>query len=196
MHDEMILLKSLYSRKLILISFFLIGIMALFLVSANADDDHDKGRYIIKGVPFYPQLKDFCGPASLASIINYWGGNVSQEEIGKRIFRKELKGSLSIDMLLYVREKGFNADIIRGDIESVKKEIRENRPVLAFLNVGFKWFPRWHYLVIFGYDDLKKTVLTHSGRKEVKTFKYTDFLNKWKDTDYWGLTIMPQDKAQ
>ncbi len=147
--------------------------------------------YKIDGVPFYPQRDYYCGPASLASIINYWGGNVTQDEVGERVFRKGLRGSLSIDLLIYAREKGFDADVIKGDIDSLKHEIAKDHPVLVFLNLGFKLLPRWHYLVVYGYDDRKGEVITHSGITEVKRFRYRDFMKKWSATDYWGLVITP-----
>lgn len=147
--------------------------------------------YIIKGVPFYPQLDYYCGPASLASVINYWGGNVTQEEIGAKIYRKELKGSLSLDLLLYAREKGFRAEMIRGDIERLKSEILKGRPVIAFINLGFRWLPRWHYVVVFGYDDRREELITHSGRERIKRFSYKRFIKMWEKTDYWALIITP-----
>lgn len=30
--------------------------------------------HIIKKVPFYPQETFQCGPASMAEVLNYWGG--------------------------------------------------------------------------------------------------------------------------
>lgn len=153
--------------------------------------------YKIEDVPFYPQLDYYCGPASLASIINYWGGNVTQEEIGKRIYRSDLKGSLSIDLILYARERGYEVEVIKGDIERLKEEIRDNRPVLAFLNVGLRWLPIWHYLVVIGYDDVRGELITNSGRKQFKRYRYKDFLRKWEATDYWGLVIrLPEEQTR
>ncbi len=150
------------------------------------------GAFVLKGVPFYPQLDYYCGPASLASVINYWGGKVTQEEIGERIFRKDLKGSLSIDLLLYARERGFKTEVMRGSIERLKEEIRKGRPLIAFLNVGLRWLPRWHYVVVFGYDDERKEVIVHSGRERGKRLSYSEFLKMWKATDYWTLILTPE----
>ena len=150
--------------------------------------------YVIDGVPFYPQLDYYCGPASLASVMNYWGRRVTQEEIGADIYRDDLKGSLSVDLLLYAKKRGFKATVIRGDIERLKAEILQDRPVIAFLNVGYRGLPRWHYLVVFGYDDRNGELIVHSGREKGKRIGYKRFMKMWKATDYWALIITPVEE--
>ena len=57
---------------------------------------------VVEDVPFYPQERYQCGPASLASVLNYLGVKVSPEEIASDIYSKTAKGTLDIDMVSYV----------------------------------------------------------------------------------------------
>ncbi|NIW44576.1 MAG: hypothetical protein GWN30_07355, partial [Gammaproteobacteria bacterium] len=58
-------------------------------------------------VPFFPQLDYQCGPASLAGVLNYYGDHVGPDEIAEAIYRENIRGTVSLDMVLYVRKRGF-----------------------------------------------------------------------------------------
>jgi len=59
--------------------------------------------FYIKDVPFFPQTRYYCGPASLASVMNYYGLSVTEEEIAKEIYITKLSGTLPMDILRYAR---------------------------------------------------------------------------------------------
>ena len=47
----------------------------------------------VKQVPFYPQTQYQCGPASLATVLNYWGRHVTPEQIAQEILPRLSKTS-------------------------------------------------------------------------------------------------------
>lgn len=154
---------------------------------------HNKGESYIKGVPFYPQEDFFCGPASLSSILNFYGLMTNQEEIAKEIYVSKLKGSLTIDLLSYAKKNGFNAQFYKGSIEDLKKNIKAKKPLILFLNLGFNFFPVRHYLVVIGIDEGEEKVITYSGRKKNKVYSFETLLKAWKKTGYGTLKVLPKD---
>ncbi len=150
--------------------------------------------YYIEKVPFYPQEEYYCGPASLASVMNYWGHMATQEEIAREVYIPKLKGTIGTDLAIYAEKNGFKADIKTGDIEVIKGYISQDHPVIAFLDLGIGPYSVGHYMVVVGYNDIEGKIIAHSGREENKVYAYTSFLRSWKRTGYWMLVLLPQDK--
>ncbi len=145
----------------------------------------------VKGVPFYPQKKYQCGPASLAAVLNFWGQNDSPEQIAQAIYLPRLKGSLSLDLWRYARDQGFDARMREGSLEDLQAHLTRKHPVIAFLNLGYSFFPIGHFLVVVGLDPEQQAVITYSGTEKDKRIPYKKFLSDWKKTDYWSLIITP-----
>ncbi|MBI5599904.1 MAG: C39 family peptidase [Deltaproteobacteria bacterium] len=155
----------------------------------------DSGRglaSVIKGVPFFPQKELMCGPASLADVLNYYGMKTSLEEVSKGVYRPELKGTLSIDMLLYAKDKGFEADFYSGGIEDLKKRVRDGTPPILFLNLGFASYPIGHYIVVTGFSDPDGVVIVHSGLERDKVMSYKELAGAWSKTGFSTLLITPR----
>jgi ABC-type bacteriocin/lantibiotic exporter with double-glycine peptidase domain len=149
----------------------------------------------VEGVPFYPQKKYQCGPASLAAVLNYWGRNDSPEQIAQAIYLPRLKGSLGLDLWRYARDQGFDARMREGSLEDLQVHLARKQPVIAFLNLGFTFFPIGHFLVVVGLDPEQQAVIAYSGTEKDKRIPYKKFLSDWKKTHYWSLVITPKEKA-
>jgi len=85
----------------------------------------------------------------------------------------------------------MRAEILEGGLESIRKEIRKGRPIIAFLNLGFSAYPIGHYIVVFGYDDVRKIIITHWGNHPNKYISYSRFLKAWEKTGEWVLLVLP-----
>lgn len=170
----------------------------LFGCASNAvviNDDAYKNThayFYIKDVPFFPQKRYYCGPSSLASVMNFYGISVSEEAIAKEIYNPKLSGTLAIDMLQYARAKGFNASYYTGSIEEVKKEITAGRPVIMFLDFGYSFYPVRHYMVAIGYDDERGHLIAHSGTEKDKIFSYKEIQTAWEKTGFGTMLILPK----
>jgi len=108
-----------------------------------------EGRYI-QGVPSFPQEENYCGPAALAGVLNYWGHKVSQEEIAKEVFTTRIKGTITVDMINYAKRAGFRASPYKGSIENIQSEINQVHPLIIYLDTGYKIAPKGHYIVVVG----------------------------------------------
>lgn len=170
---------------------FLITLFVLTSCTIKRPSSH-KGTAYISGVPFFPQNQFQCGPASLASVLNFYNIHVSPEEIRDAIYLKRLKGTLNMDMFSYARgfaDRGINVREIYGDLTILKGEIRREHPVIVFTDLGIWHIRRGHYMVVVGYDDLKGGVIVYSGREKDKFLPYPAFLRIWKRGGYWALVI-------
>ena len=143
-------------------------------------------------VPFFPQEKNQCGPASLASILQFYGIETTPDEISNEIYLPRIKGTLNIDLVFYARSKGMNAEAYHGDMADLKKRISEERPLLLFLNLGLKVFPAGHYIVVTGFDDKDKIIYAHSGSASDKPIRYSEFIRAWERGDFWTLLVTPK----
>jgi ABC-type bacteriocin/lantibiotic exporter with double-glycine peptidase domain len=142
-------------------------------------------------VPFFPSEKNDCGPAALASLLRYWGASLTPEEIAAETYLPRLRGSLGIDLVHYARRHGFQISSHPGSLSDVRFQLREGRPLMALLNLGSSLFPRGHYVVITGFDDVRQVFLVHSGVNPDLEIPYDHFLRDWKKTDFWTLLILP-----
>jgi len=149
--------------------------------------------HYIKDVPFFPQEENYCGPASLASVLGYWGHNISQEEVAREIYTPQIKGAITVDLVNYAKRKGFDAVSYKGDLEKLKFEIEKGHPVILFLHMGNSIVPRRHYIVVVGYDESMKAVIAYSGREKDILIPYDELLKSWERTGYWTLLILPKE---
>jgi len=142
---------------------------------------------VLEGVPFYPQERYQCGPASLASVLNYWGVNVSPEEIASDIYSKTAKGTLDIDMVSYVLGKGLEADIFAGGMDDITRSINEGHPLIVLVDYGFWVYQQNHFMVVVGYDS--NGIIVNSGSEKLKFIASGDFLKLWEKTNFWTLSV-------
>ncbi len=154
----------------------------------------------IKAVPFVKQQGDWCGPAALASVLQFYGEKVSQEEIAREIYLSGVRATLNLDLLLYARGKGYVAEAGEGGLAKLKEEIAAGRPVICLEKERFALSSRNHFVVVFGYDEKAKTFRLHSGSKGNVKRGYDAFDKAWKKGDRWRLTISgkqekPPEKA-
>ena len=148
---------------------------------------------MISGVPFHPQEDFQCGPSSLATLLNFHGDPVTPEEIEHDIFRSDIRGTVTLDMGLYPRTRGFVSTFGRSSPEALVREIDSGHPAVVMVNEGFATIRKLHYMVVTGYDP--EAVVVNSGRHEGMRLAWDDFLSTWEGADYWMLTISPKDKG-
>jgi ABC-type bacteriocin/lantibiotic exporter with double-glycine peptidase domain len=118
---------------------------------------------VISGVPFVKQKDQFCGPAAMASVLAYYGDNITQEEIAEKVYTPKLDGALISDMENFARDSGYKAETVSGDITALEKEIDEGVPVILLVDRG-KWMVSVpHYYVVYGYDTGKGAFIVNTG---------------------------------
>ncbi|MEK7679899.1 MAG: C39 family peptidase [Deltaproteobacteria bacterium] len=147
---------------------------------------------LIKGVPGFIQDKFMCGPASLASVMSFYGEQTGPDEIAQTAYLEGLKGTLMIDLLLYAKSKGFNASYYRGGIADLKEKLRDGKPLILFLNTGYGLTAKGHYITVFGYSDSADAVVAHTGIEKEAVLGYKELVSTWKTTNFSTLLITPR----
>ncbi|MBK8423808.1 MAG: C39 family peptidase [Elusimicrobia bacterium] len=67
-----------------------------------------------------------------------------------------------------------------GDIEDLKTQVREGRPIIAFINRGTRMFPIGHYVVVTGYSESRRGLFVHSGDTPNRFVPTSRFLKQWE----------------
>ncbi len=102
-----------------------------------------------------------CGPASLKIILQYYGTDLSEEELAKRTNTKKDSGTSAEDIQKVARELGFKVEIKNeGTLSDVENWINKDVPVIVdWFTVGRDDYPEdtisadGHYSVVCGVDD-------------------------------------------
>jgi ABC-type bacteriocin/lantibiotic exporter with double-glycine peptidase domain len=162
---------------------------------AGKDGSVPSNALYVKQVPFYPQTQYQCGPASLAAVLNYWGRSVTPEQITQDIYRPRMKGTLSLDLWQYAKEQDVRATLHQGSWEFLETEVRQDHPVIAFLNLGFREMPLGHFLVVVGLDPDEKSVIVYSGVTQNQRIPFDHFRTAWEKTNYWSLLIEAKPRS-
>jgi len=158
----------------------------------------EKG-YLIQNVPFEKWLKrNYCGPACLAMVLNYWdeGRSFSQQKITDDIYDSENHATYNSEMVLYPRRKGFASYSFQGDLRILKEVVGKGIPVIV-LTKTIKQIRKGHYRVVIGFDDKKAQIIFHDpffGSRHAMTNK--NFLKAWelgkgRNQSRWMLAVVP-----
>ena len=146
--------------------------------------------HLIAGVPFIPQEEYQCGPASLAMVLQYYGTAIGQEEIAQALYLPSVRGTLNLDLEFYARRRGFAARAFAGTLDAAKAELRRDRPLIVFQDVGVvSAVP--HFAVLLGYDERARSVVLHSGTEAYRVVAYDEFERTWARRRGWTLLVTP-----
>ena len=138
-------------------------------------------------VPFVKQRSKFCGPAALSSVFRYYGLEISQDEVGKKVYIPKLKGALISDLENFAKSKGFKTVSGQGDANKIKSFIDQGIPVIVLVDLGFWIISKPHYLVIVGYNE--KGFIVHTGYEKNKLIPYKEFEKIWKKSGKVFLSV-------
>jgi len=145
-------------------------------------------------INFNPQREYECGPASLATILQWQGLNISDSKLVPEIYLPERKGSLQIELIATTRRYGLIPYIIEKNMTALLKEVKSGNPVLVLQNLGLEWYPKWHYAVVIGYDINKDEIILRSGEIKRHVNSFSLFERTWRRAKYWGFIALDKDK--
>lgn len=141
--------------------------------------------------PFYPQEKYQCGPAALATILVPLGRDVSPDELVGEVYLPAREGSLQAEMRAAIRKRGLLAVQLAPSLDTLLVEVAHGRPVLVLQNLGLRWYPRWHYAVVVGYDLEKEHLVLRSGTEKRWITPLTVFERTWARGRHWAIVAVP-----
>jgi tetratricopeptide (TPR) repeat protein len=89
------------------------------------------------------------------------------------------------------RKYGMLPYPLKPNLSDVLTEIAAGNPVLVLQNLGFNWWPQWHYAVVIGYDINNYRLLLRSGTTKRWQTPFATFTRTWNRADNWALVIVP-----
>lgn len=151
----------------------------------------EAGGHYIANVPFFKQPAAACGPAALASVLSFQGSTADLEAIRTSVYLPALRGTLPFDMDRYAREQGFRVGSGPGSYETLTTALRENRPVICLLDLGFSLYKKPHYVTATGFDDVRGLVIMHDGEIPDRVMPKERFLAVWARAGNWMMVVKP-----
>ena len=155
--------------------------------------------YLIQTVPFEKWLKrNYCGPACLAMVLNYWDETRSfnQQKITDEIYDSESQATYNSEMVLYPRSKGFESYSFQGNLGILKDVVGKGIPVIV-LTKTIKQLAKGHYRVVIGFDEDKGQIIFHDpffgGRHAMKSKNFMKVwaLGKGRNQSRWMMAVVP-----
>ncbi|MEO1639025.1 MAG: PA2778 family cysteine peptidase [Pseudomonadota bacterium] len=172
---------------------------ATFLAACAAPFDPEDltvdvpARSQVAGVPLIQQADFYCGPASIAMVMQWAGAEVTQADVAALSFNPGAEGTYLADMLGASRRLGQLAVTIDG-FDQLLAEVDAGHPVIVFQNLGVGVFPVWHYGVVTGYDLGVEEVYLNSGQLDQMVMDLPAFARTWARGENWGLVVLPPDR--
>ncbi len=144
----------------------------------------------LRQTPFHPQKKYQCGPAAIATVLEFNQRRVPLSDIVSKVYLPGRRGSLQTDMLSSISRYGLLAYRLAPRYPDLLTEVANGTPVVVLQNLGIKWLPKWHYAVVIGYDLKKEKIFLRSGtdRRRVTSMKL--FERTWRRSGYWGFLVL------
>lgn len=193
-HIQVSLIKRIYAPAFLAAAFFFstgCARVSVENIRKSAASSPASAAYI-EGVPFYPQKEFLCGPAAVASVVGYYNSAVSLEDAAKAVYGERWKGTLPIDLVIYAKVKGFDAEFYRGGLADLKNKIRAKAPLIIFIDAGWGIFQLGHYIVATGYSDELESATAHSGMDRDAVFSYAELTRAWQKTGYSTILLKPK----
>lgn len=178
-------------KKLCLLVFFSIGVCSCApIIDTNWKYLTTPPEIYQLNVPFIQQAEEgLCGSVALSIILNYWGIDITQQQIADAIYLPSLQGILSFDLMYYAREQGLHAELYEGSFKDLRENIRNGNPLIVAL--GANTNELGHYIVIVGYDDVKQHLLGHDGKTAYRAIPYTIFFRVWQKMNNLTILVTP-----
>jgi hypothetical protein len=142
----------------------------------------------VAGVPFYSDNRSYCGPASLAAVLNWSGANTTVAALVPQLYTPKLDGTLQYDMLGATRRAQRVAYVLPQQLAAVFAQIAAGTPVVALQRVGAPL--SWHFAVVTGYDLKADTVTLHSSTARDLVLSIGQFDRSWAPGDRWAFVAL------
>jgi hypothetical protein len=145
-------------------------------------------------IRFFPQKAYQCGPAALATTLNWAGVSTTPDDLTPEVFIPKRRGSLQIELVAATRRHGMLAYVLKPRLSDLLTEVAAGHPVIVLQNLGTSWFPVWHFAVAVGYDLPRRQIILDSGTHDHLSMPMSTFERTWARSAYWALLTLPPDR--
>lgn len=144
----------------------------------------------LSDTPFFAQEAYQCGPAALATVLQAADVPVLPQDLVAQVYVPAKQGSLQVEMLAAGRRAGRIPYRIAPELEAIRSQLIEGRPVLVMQNLGLRLLPAWHYAVVVGLDPEADQIVLRSGTERRRLTSSAEFLRTWRLADGWAVVVL------
>jgi predicted double-glycine peptidase len=148
-------------------------------------------------VPFVPQVRQGCGPAAIAMVMQYWvqhqqglDAAAADDERINEALPASSRGTFGNALKTYLEAHGFSAFVFTGEPQDLAHHLAKGRPLVVCLGPQGPDGP-FHYVVVVGVGE-SEILLNDSARGKLTREGRETFLEQWKATGNWALLAVPR----
>jgi ABC-type bacteriocin/lantibiotic exporter with double-glycine peptidase domain len=151
-------------------------------------------------VPFVKQVKDGCGAATIAMVMQYWqqqqqgrSGNpiVEAAQIQRALQSDAAHGIYASAMEGYFQRSGYRSFAFHGNWGILEQHLKKGRPLIVALKPG-STLPL-HYVVVVGLDSVRQLVLLNDpAERKLRKEDRSRFEQQWTAAGDWTLLAVPE----
>jgi Tfp pilus assembly protein PilF len=154
---------------------------------------------VLEGIPLRSWGDNTCGAGALSTVLNYYGLEVTEDELNSVLAKGRHGGVVSVDLLLESRNRGFAADLVKGDVEAVREAIAQGiAPILMLRVVDAPGNSRdlFHYVVADGVDPVNGRVRLQFGDSKARWVRLEKLDRAWAGGGYATLLVSREQVAR
>ncbi len=150
-------------------------------------------------VPFVKQVKEGCGAASIAMVMQYWAQkqnrdpqSVDPSQIQSTLYSKKGHGIYASDVEAYFQQHGFRIFTFKGGLADLKQHLEKGRPLMVALKPSAGNVPL-HYVVVTGLDwDNHLVMVNDPAQRKLLKLDQSSFEQQWNAAGKWTLLALPE----
>lgn len=144
-------------------------------------------------VPFFAQEDHQCGPAALASMLQFSGVAMTPERLVGEVYIPDRQGSYATELIAATRRHQRIPYLLAPKLSAIFTALEHGQPVLVLQNNGLSLYPVWHFAVVVGVDYAHQELILHSGRTAELRIDFSTFERTWARSEYWAMLVLSTD---
>ena len=140
-------------------------------------------------VPFFSDDRNYCGPASLASVLAFAGVPTTPQALIPQVYTPGLEGGLQFDMLGAARRAGRVAVVLSPQLGNAFAQVAAGIPVVVLQRVGLG-AGDWHFAVLTAYDLNADSMTLRSSTAPNLQLGIGQFDRTWAGGKRWAFVAL------
>jgi ABC-type bacteriocin/lantibiotic exporter with double-glycine peptidase domain len=152
-------------------------------------------------VPFVAQVKNGCGSAAMAMVMEYWekktgrgaGDSADAGKIQAALYSPVEEGIPASAMKKYFESSGYRTFAFVGDWSELGHHLERGRPLIVSLKASGPHGPL-HYVVVVGIDSVRGYIYVNDpAQQKMLRLSREGFESEWSATEHWTLLAVPRN---
>jgi ABC-type bacteriocin/lantibiotic exporter with double-glycine peptidase domain len=152
-------------------------------------------------VPFVTQVKNGCGSAAMAMVMEYWdkkagrsaGDSADAGKIQAALYSPAEEGIPASAMKRYFESAGYRTFAFLGDWGELGHHLERGRPLIVSLKASGPHGPL-HYVVVVGIDSARGYIYVNDpAQQKMLRLSREGFESEWSATEHWTLLAVPRN---